>query len=128
MKRSVLVFLALLVVAAVPALSANDPCFDISCNSGSCTFDPSCSTATPFIWKVKWDFGDGTGTALTGPSSQTHTYSIQNCFADVTLTVYPWSNEIESITCQVIHTTCLFGPAGEHRQPTVGRCTAAGLS
>ena len=121
--------LLLVLFVSSTSYAFNEPCFDFACDSATqvCSFDPSCSVATPFIWKVSWDWGDGTGTPLTGPGVLNHTFPEGgDCFSYVTLTVFPWSNEVESVTCEVIHERCSFWPSMEDKYLS-GRCTKDGV-
>lgn len=97
--------LALGLVFMVPqAYAAADACFTWSCNSsGDCDFDASCSSATPFIWKYSWTWGDGTSTGLTGNSTPSHDYGTSGpAYPYVTLKIYPWSDETDQVTCQIV--------------------------
>lgn len=116
MRLAVVAALALAVVVVTPgdAEASDVACFDWSCdwNTATCTFDPSCSSADPFIWKLAWDWGDGGGTGLTGTQVQTHTYSSETCQTPtVTLWVYAWSGNIVQVSCYVMPTSCPQWPA-----------------
>ena len=122
--KNVLATLSLLVVAfAAPAsASADTACFDWSCDSstGICTFDFSCSSASPFIWKYNMHFGDGTSTGLTGTTLKVKDYGMNSWWFNVTLTIYPWSdNGNTSVSCEIIVRNFIGPPL-----PTSGRCTS----
>lgn len=96
------------------ANAANVACFDWSCdpsNSGACTFDASCTQLTQGqLWRYSWDFGDGGG-GLTGNPVINHNYGLPGpCWANVELTVIPFSADAFSVTCEIIIRNCV-GPA-----------------
>jgi hypothetical protein len=113
------VFTAILVFARVPAHAG--PCFDWSCSgtaSRACTFDASCSTASPFVYGYDFNFGDGSDTSLTGNAMWSHSYS-SGYDATVSLTIYFWSGSSRaSVSCDVIYDTLPFSP----KPPSSGRC------
>ena len=112
------VFAAFLGIASAPAAHAG-ACFDWSCDgSGSraCTFDASCSTLSPYVWKYNFDFGDGTGTGLTGTAVWNHTYS-SGYSSTVSLTVTSFSGS-STVNCTVWTHVLPVGP----QPPMSGRC------
>jgi len=123
------VLLAILIAAFLPAVSWADDiaCFDYDCetnNGQPCTFDASCSDGDPFIWKINFDWGDGSTTGLTSQYEWEHvfSYSGNECAKDVTLYVFPYSSETAQVTCNIIFRCCPFGPqtCGQ-----AGRCTSS---
>ena len=123
MKKLVLFLTLSIAGLLIPAMAeaTATSCFDFDCTTGAagyCTFNGGCSTGTPFVWKYNWDFGDGTSTGLTGQSTQNHTYSI--CHPGVTLTVYTWDGDIESVQC-IINNRLPNCPGP--LPPTSGRCS-----
>lgn len=98
-----LLSLAAALVVALPADAAGNACFTWSCDGGGyCVFDAGCSTASPYIWKYDMDFGDGTSTGLTGNSTFSHQYAGGVLEADVTLTIYFFSEpSSDSAGCNV---------------------------
>lgn len=101
-----------LLVLPILAEGATFPCFQYDCVGGTCTVDPSCSSADPFIWKVVFDWGDGTSTGFVAPGvPYSHTYANQaGCSeAVIKLTVWPWSDDIRSVSCPVLYTFCPYG-------------------
>lgn len=121
MKRFVLgLFLTTLLLPGTTALAAT-ACFDYSCISGTCDFDASCSSASPFIWRYVFDYGDGAGLTTSDPT-QTHTYSVPDAFfntRNVTVTILYFDGPGETaVNCDVpvIHTV---GP----QDFITGRCT-----
>ena len=116
------ILLAAVALFALSTLSeASMACFDWDCNSFTrvCTFDGSCSTTSSWVWKYRWDFGDGSEWVL-GGAYQTHEYPAPpNCPAiTVELTIIPWADDWASVSCPIIVKTCV-GPA----LPTEGRCS-----
>lgn len=124
MRKVMIVLVFFLVSAAFGSpVAADTACFDWSCNESTrtCTFDFSCSSASPFIWKYAFDFGDGTSTGLTGATFYTHQYSSGVFFPVVTLSIMPWSdNGMTEASCQIVVKNP-FGPP----LPTSGRCSAS---
>jgi len=120
MKRIVVLTSILFCLALLaPAAQADTHvCFDWSCNSTTkqCTFDASCSSASPFIWKYDFDWGDGSSTGLTGNPNQTHSYP-STPYPVVELTVYPWGDDVQSHSCQITVYNVFSPPL-----PTSGRC------
>lgn len=121
------ILLVALVATVVPSLALADDvaCFDFDCQTHSgepCLFDASCSSADPFIWKIAFDWGDGTGTGLSGTFTHEHEFITtgNECFKNVTLWVYAWSGNVEQVSCEVIFRQCNFFPIG----PQSGRCTS----
>lgn len=120
-KRWILVlavgFAALLAPAVAHAGSAT-ACFDWNCVAGTCTFDGSCSSATPYIWKYNWTFGDGTGTGLTSQSDPTHVYTA--CWPTVQLLVANFEGDYDTVSCEI--STEYGGCPGPPHGATSGRC------
>lgn len=113
-----LVLAAWLLAAAAPA-KANEACFDWTCDPSTltCDFDAGCTTWTSGqLWRYSWDFGDGSGTVLTGNDEIQHDYS-SGCWKLVKLTVLPFSADAFSVECEVRLQDCV-GPA----LGTSGRC------
>lgn len=76
LKKSLLITtcFALVLLFTPVSASADTACFTwVSCPVNEVQFDASCSSGDPFIWKYRWDFGDGTGTRV-GTPTVTHTY------------------------------------------------------
>jgi hypothetical protein len=124
MKRFLLV-ITLFAACAVPAYSAT-ACFDWSCNTtGLCTIDAGCSSASPFIWKYDFAFGDGTSTGLTGVSVQSHQYGSSIYEAYVTLRIMYWSDPgVNTITCSINTRMPVVGPLPQPGSSYFyGRCT-----
>lgn len=123
MKRMFLLAIALLAAYAVPAHSAT-ACFDWSCTTdGFCTINAGCSSASPYIWKYDFDFGDGTWTGLTGNSVQTHQYGGSVYESYVTLRILYWSDPgVNTVTCRI---NTRMPPVGPQPPPSYfqGRCT-----
>jgi hypothetical protein len=113
------VFTAVAVFASVPAQAG--PCFDWSCSgtdTRACSFNASCSTASPYVWKYDFAFGDGSDTGLTGNANQNHSYA-SGYDANVTLTIYFFSGSgYASVTCDIPYHVLPFGP----QPPFSGRC------
>lgn len=118
-------FVFALALAGATAASADTACFNWSChNSGNCSFDAGCSSATPFIWKYKWIYGDGTSSGLTGQSNPSHNYGPNGpSYPTVTFWIYPWSNNFTSVTCQIVVRNHV-GPA----LPQNGQCSSSSSS
>src|ERR1700681_1196564 len=113
-----LVFAAILVFASSPAHAG--ACYDWSCNSSTraCSFDASCSTASPYVWKYDFAFGDGSDTGLTGYAMQNHTYT-SGFDAEVKLPIYFFSGTGSApVTCDIAPHILPFGP----QPPSSGRC------
>lgn len=82
-----------------------------------CTFDASCSTANPYVWKWQFYWGDGTNTYLEGSPYFTHQYSVN--YATVTLKVHSFQTpSLQEVSCE-INIRNIVGPPF----PTWGRCT-----
>jgi hypothetical protein len=111
------VFAAVLCFNSAPAQAG--PCFDWACNgAGGCTFDASCSTASPYVWKYDFNFGDGADTGLTGGPSWSHIYS-GGTGSNVTLTIYFFSGSgSASVVCPIWHHLFPSPP----QPPFNGRC------
>ena len=112
-------FVAMLGMASAPAQAG--PCFDWSCDGSgtrACTFDASCSTASPYVYKYNFDFGDGATTGLSGSPFHNHTYA-SGYDSNVTLTILFFSGSgSASVTCTVWTHVLPVGP-----QPVMsGRC------
>jgi hypothetical protein len=116
---------ALFTSMSTTAVHAATACFDWSCNesSGLCTIDASCSSASPYIWKYQFDFGDGTATGLTGNKVQYHQYGSSVYEATVTLRILYFGDPGENAVACTINTR-LF-PVGPQPPPSVfqGRCS-----
>lgn len=93
-------------------------CFDWECADLICDFDASCSTGEPYIWKYSFDFGDGTGTGLTGNPVQQHTYSLEYPYPVIKLTIIPMGEDMTTLECQIVVRN-VVGP----QQDQFGRCT-----
>lgn len=119
-KNAVLAIGMFVVLWLMSAPAQAAACFDWSCDwpSGSCSFNASCSTANPYVWKYTFYWGDGSDTGLTGSPSWTHTYS-SGYSSNVTLYVYAFSEPTtQSVTCTIWHHVTPWGP-----QPLPsGRC------
>jgi hypothetical protein len=106
MKKVALLSLAVLALSTVPLFAAAPACYTFDCTAGqTCTFNASCSTATP-IWRVWYDFGDGTTSGhVSNTATVSHTYATRAQggppFPSVKLTVIPWVGPIISVTCQM---------------------------
>lgn len=101
-KMVVLVCVLALTGLAVPQVASAagaSACFTWNCSNGSCQFNGTCSTGTPYVWKYKWDYGDGSSSGLTGNATPTHGYSV--CYPSVSLTVYDFDGNIESVSCLI---------------------------
>lgn len=105
-------------IAAAPVLAATS-CFDWSCVLGGCDFDASCSSASPFIWRYSFDYGDGTGSGLTSNPVQEHGYSENQGQKTVTLWVLYWSEPGETEASCTIDIGYTVGPI----EPLTGRCS-----
>lgn len=110
-----------LLIIAVPISAVADPCFTWSCSSsnlGECSFDASCSSAKPYIWKYHWTWDDGTTSGWVADPTPTHDYGSTGLpYPDVTLKIYPWGGTIEEVTCQVVVRNVVGPP-----QPMSGTC------
>jgi hypothetical protein len=117
-KESWLSGLLLLVAVTIPA-QAGTACFDWSCG-GSCSFNAGCSSASPFIWLISWDFGDGSG--ANGTYTPSHSYSTPTyAYPTVTLTiVYADPPYTTKTSCQIVAAN-VFGPP----LPMNGRCSTS---
>ena len=114
-------FGALLLVALAAPAAADTACFDWDCNPSThlCSFDAGCSSYTGPLWRFRWDFGDSSGYYFTGSDETTHQYPTGggNCYFDVELTVFPWSDP-SSVTCTIVVEDCFGPPLGNS-----GRCS-----
>jgi hypothetical protein len=72
----------------------------------------------PYIWKYRWDFGDGTGTGLLGSPTTQHAFGSSTPHFDVTLYIYPQWEDATEVTCPIL-THNIVGPP----LPTAGNCT-----
>lgn len=119
--RVALLALVGLAFLSVGAQAQGTACFDWSCDSstGQCSFDSGCSTiqSPGFLWRYSWDFGDGSGTALTGSDTINHTYSGGCFYPDVKLTVIPFNTDPFDVQCEIVVWECVGPPQG-----TSGRC------
>jgi hypothetical protein len=112
------VFAGMLSLASAPAHAG--ACFDWFCDqsTGTCTFDASCSTASPSIYKYNFDFGDGTTTGLTGTATWSHTFT-SGYDSNVSLTIIFFSGSgSATVTCPIWHHILPVGP----QPPFAGRC------
>jgi hypothetical protein len=82
---------------------ATTACYSWSCDEITkiCSFNSSCSSWTGSLYRFSWDFGDGTGTFLTGSSTINHTYTTPP-YPYVKLTVIPLSSSTADVTCQIV--------------------------
>lgn len=111
-------FVAVLCIASAPAHAG--ACFDWSCDqsTGACSFDASCSTASPYVYKYNFNWGDGSTTGLTGSATWNHTFT-SGYDSNVTLTIIFFSGSgSHSVTCPVFHHIFPVGP----QPPSGGRC------
>lgn len=119
MKRLLIPAFMVLVTFGLAQAAQATACFDWSCNEDtrSCTFDASCSTANPYVWKWQFYWGDGTNTYLEGSPYFTHQYSVN--YATVTLKVHSFQTpSLQEVSCE-INIRNIVGPPF----PTWGRCT-----
>lgn len=129
MKKSLLI-LSILVFAmtfgGAQAASAATACFDWDCTAGggACTFDASCSSATPYIWKYEFsDWGDGSaGTGLSGNATHNHNYgSTGPAYPVVTLKIYFFDDpSVKQVSCDIVTRNVVSPPL-----PLSGRCSAS---
>ena len=72
-------------------------------------FDASCSTPTPgsFIWKYRWDFGDGSN-LLTGSTITDHVFPFTNSCYKVQLTVLDINGKEDTTSRNEVF--CAVGP------------------
>lgn len=111
-------FVALLCIASIPAQAA--ACFTWSCDhaTGACTFNASCSTANPYVWKYNFDWGDGSSTGLVGSPNQSHTFS-SGSDSRVTLYVHAFQEPVtQTVSCWVYHHPWQVSPPA----PSSGTC------
>lgn len=125
MKRIVLALAVVALVCASPrAAHAATACFDWQCTTaGFCTINAGCSSASPFIWKWDFNFGDGVDTGLTGNSVQTHQYGSSVYDSVVTLRILYWSDPGQNtVSCRI---NTRLPPVGPQPPPSYfqGRCT-----
>lgn len=104
--------------SAAPAAAATS-CFDWSCVLGGCDFDASCSSASPFIWRYSFDYGDGSGSGLTSNPVQQHDYANNQGQETVTLYILYWSEPGETAAQCTIDIGYTVGPI----EPLTGRCS-----
>lgn len=125
MRKMFLVGVALFTGLSATTAYAATACFDWICDGGTglCTIDAGCSSASPYIWKYDFNFGDGTSTGLTGVSVQNHQYGSGVYEATVTLKIFYFSDPGESSVACTINTR--MPPVGP--QPPLsyfqGRCS-----
>lgn len=113
-----LAFVAVLCIASAPAQAG--ACFTWSCNhgTGACSFNASCSSANPHVWKYTFDWGDGSGTGLSGSATHNHTFT-SGYDSTVTLYVYSFGEpSTQSVHCPVFHHSTPFSP----QPPSSGSC------
>lgn len=119
MKNKCRIIVLLLLATAAPAQAATS-CFDWSCANLTCTFNAACSSASPFVYKYLWDFGDGSGWGPTGNSSLSHTYSASGpANPVVSLTITYFSEPGATTTTCEITVRFVVGP----QYPLNGRCS-----
>lgn len=114
---------SVLAFASAQAAEAATACFDWSCTtSGFCSFDASCSSASPYVWKYNFNFGDGSGTGLTGDPTWDHDYTTSGPpYPSVTLTIYFFSEpSSQSVTCDIVARNVVGPPL-----PQSGRCSSS---
>lgn len=114
-----------LLTGSVPATAATVACYDWDCtwSTRHCTFDAGCSSASPSIASLAWNFGDGT-TEDPGATTTSHTYNPpgNDCFFNVTLTVRSSGTDPDdSVTCEVIFKACPIGPQGPNDEEIFGQ-------
>src|SRR5262245_43046686 len=103
-------FAAILCFNSAPAHAG--AAFTWSCDPSTvnCSFDGSGSTASPYVWKYNFDFGDGSSTGLTGNATASHTFT-SGYSSTVTLTIYFFSGSgSDSVSCTVWHHTLPVSP------------------
>lgn len=127
MKKSLMilgVLATLTVLGSAQAAQAATACFDWDCTAGAgyCTFDASCSSATPYVWKYNFNWGDGTSTGLTGSATQTHDYTGTGpAYPTVTLTIYFFdAPSSKTVSCDIVARNVVGPPL-----PLYGRCSAS---
>lgn len=112
------------VLGSAQAAQAATACFDWDCTAGggACTFDASCSSATPYVWKYNFTWGDGTGTGLTGTPTQSHNYgSTGPAYPTVTLTIYFFDDpSSKTVSCDIVTRNVVSPPL-----PLYGRCSSS---
>lgn len=112
-------FVVSLLALASPAEAGGNACFTWQCGDGLCQFDASCSTADPYVWKYRMDYGDGTSSGLTGNSTFFHDYgSTFSAFPTLTIYFFTGSGE-DSVTCEVFMNVIPVGP----QPPSFGTCS-----
>lgn len=127
MKKSTLALslLTLLIsFGSAGAAQAATACFDWDCTAGGgyCTFDASCSSASPYIWRYKFEWGDGTSTGLTSDPTWDHDYTPSGPpYPEVKLTIYFFDEPTsKSVTCDIVARNVVGPPL-----PLYGRCSAS---
>lgn len=118
MKKLVLLVAICVCLVAPPALGAT-ACYDWSCIMGGCDFDASCSSASPFIWRYSFDYGDGSSSGLTSNPVQYHGYSESQGQKTVELVILYWSEPGETSASCAIDIGYTAGP----QFPIEGRCS-----
>lgn len=104
-------------LALVPAVGAQTANFQGNCSwdaghtNFSCVFDSRRPSANPsacpgsFMWKIRWDFHDGTSTGLVSPTlywiSRSYSSGVVN--PSITLTVFCWSGASPTMKRYVNH-------------------------
>lgn len=121
MKKTFLSILFALAVLSLPvaAQADNVACYEWDCDSSTyiCTFDASCTENDGMLWRYSWDFGDGTGTMLTGNPVIQHQFSSSYASSYVKLTVVDYDQDPFDETCEIV-VDWQVGPPG----PTSGIC------
>lgn len=114
-----LAFASVLILTPAAVYGTADPCFDFVCEDSVCGFDASCSTGLnpSTVWKIFWDFGDGTNN-LGWTVAPTHQYN-PICFPLVKLELWLWSGGKVTTSC-FIHTGYPGCPGPP--LPDAGRC------
>lgn len=116
-----ILFIALLALGSTASYAGGTACFTWSCNqsTGACTFNASCSSASPYVLFYVIDYGDGSSAGPSGsPTSFSHTYS-SGYDALVTLTISFFSDpSSDGATCYIHHHALPVGP----QAPDQGTC------
>lgn len=101
---SLVAALALLLMLPMAAEADNVACYDWECNQSThvCTFDSGCTELDGSLWRYVWDFGDGSGSVLTGNEVIQHQYAFPHYTPDVKLTVAPYDVDFFSVECEIV--------------------------